>query len=275
MASAPIKRFMALYDIHVGTDKRLVKGIMTSEPTHSIEAIRAVMEFAQDFQPHWLFLGGDQLNCGPVSHWLKGKPRLAPDMNLKWEMDTLDELVLRPMDAIIPPAGRGGRKIWKRGNHENWIDALVNENPGIEGLVEPENYLRLRQRGWELAGDEDIIQFGKVNFIHGHEVFKRGTVMAGSGAKKLGNAYRRNIRAGHIHTFEVYTDITPADRSDYHTAICVPAMARANHAYTGGSSSNFQQGFNFGYVLPDGSFTDFVVIINNGKFVWNGRIYGR
>jgi Calcineurin-like phosphoesterase len=267
-----IKRFMALYDIHVGTDKRLVDGRMKSELTHSLPAIKAVMDFAVDFKPDWLILGGDQLNCGPVSHWNAGKPRLMPDMNLKWEMDELDKLILKPFDAIIPASGR---KVWKSGNHEQWINQFVNENPGVEGLCEPENYLKLRERGWELAGDEDIIQFGKINFIHGHEVFKRGTVLAGSGAKKMGNAYRRNIRAGHLHTYEVYTDITPVDRSDYHTSIILPAMARASQAYAGGSSSNFQQGFGFGYVMPDGNFSDYVSIINNGKFVWNGRIYGR
>lgn len=274
-----IKRYMGLFDIHVGRQAVMGKTKMLYEDTHDERAINTVMEFALDWKPDYVILGGDQLNCGPVSHWHKGKPRLSPDLPLRWELERLDELCLRKFDAIIPAsnaAGTGrGRKVWKRGNHENWIIDAVNESPGIAGLIEPECFLGLESRGWEIAGDTDIPSFGKIHFIHGHEILKKGNVLPGSGAKKVGLAYRRNIRFGHVHGYEVYTDVTPVDRTDYHTAIMVPPLAKPGQAYAGGSPASYQQGFIIGEILPDGNFNDFVIVMNEGKFVWNGRVYGK
>ena len=261
--SAKIKSFVALYDLHFGFERITTKGKRVLRTLHNLPAIKAATAFIKDFKPDVLILGGDQLNCGPISHWNRGKPRLTEDFRLKAEMDLLDNLILKPFAGIA-------EKVWLDGNHEHWIDQFLDENPGIEGLVEPAEYLRLKERGWQLRSQGEIYKLGKLNFIHGDTVRGRRNVAA-----KLVSEYRRNIRAGHHHTFEVATDVTPYDRSDFHTGISIPAMSSATPAYTKNAPSNFQQGFLFGWVQPNGCFSDYVVVINKGQFVWNGKVYGK
>lgn len=260
------KRFLGYYDIHMGWERVHVRGHVKIRPTHDLRAIQVANAFARDFKPHIFFLGGDQLNCGPISHWNKGRPRLQEGFRLKEEMDLLDRHVLKPIEALKP-----NRIIWLEGNHEVWLNDFLNENPGIEGLVEPKNYLRLEERGWELYSQGEILKIGRMNVIHG-DVLRNGR-FGSLTAKNLVADYRRNMRAGHKHTYEVYTDVTPFDRQDYHTGILIPALAACSPAYGKNSSSNFQKGFHYGYVWPDGTFSDYVAIINKGEVTVNGKRY--
>ncbi len=41
-------------------------------PLHDQKAINAMLEFGKDFKPDVWIEGGDDLDCGPVSHWLHG-----------------------------------------------------------------------------------------------------------------------------------------------------------------------------------------------------------
>ena len=260
-----IRKFVAAFDLHFGWEYRWEKGRRVVSATHSLPAIAALMQFVKDFRPNVFILGGDQLNCGPVSHWHKGRPRLDENFRLKDEMDLLDKYILQPLDTYPELT----EKVWHNANHEKWLQDFIDENSGIEGLIEPENYLALKSRGWKILSQGEIYKLGKLHTVHG-DVLKPGK----NRAQKLVGDYRRNIRCGHFHTYEVATDVTPYDRSDFHTGIVVPAMAKVNAAYIKNGPSNHQQGFLYGWVAPDGSFTDHVMTIVKGKFLWNGKIYG-
>lgn len=256
-------RFLALFDMHIGWEKIRVRGRDVVTATHNLAAIQATLRFARDFQPDAILLVGDQLNCGPISHWVKGQPRLVEGFRLKAEMDLLDNLVLRHFDTC-------DIKMWFVGNHEMWIQDHIDAHPSVEGLVEPENYLRLHERGYQIFGQGEVGSLGKLNFVHGDIALRGGSV---NPAKALVMAYRRNIRAGHLHTYCAAVDTTPVDTSDYHTGIIVPSLSTRNPAYTKNSSSCHCNGFLMGYVYPDGSFWDTVQIINKGRFAYNGILY--
>ena len=257
-------RFAALFDIHVGWDKRLESGRLVTRPTHNLPAIRTVLRFLEDWQPHAVILGGDQLNCGPISHWNHGKPRLVEGFRLKGELDLLDELVLSPLHKTPT-------KYWHTGNHEVWLNDFLDQNPSVEGLIEPEEYLRLVKRGWSIFSEGEVSSIGKLHFVHGDVALRNGR--SARPAKKLVEAYNRSVRAGHLHTYDAYTQSTAIDRQDYHTGIIVPALASISPAYIKNNPNNFMQGFCFGTVFPDGWFSDYVAIINKGKFSWNNKVY--
>lgn len=257
-----MKSFIAAFDLHFGWEHRYEYGRRKTVPTHSLESVGALMSFARDFKPDVFILGGDQLDASCVGHWNRGKPRITEGFRLKEDMDLLNKHVLEPIDRIST------KKIWIVGNHERFIDDLLDELPGIEGLCEPHNYLRLKPRGWEVVELGKIYKLGKLNFIHG-DVLKPGKARA----QRLVSEYRRNIRCGHFHTFEAATDVTPYDRKDFHTGIVVPAMARCNAAYLKNKVSNHHQGFLYGWVADNGTFTDHVMTIVNNKFIHNGKVY--
>jgi hypothetical protein len=260
-------RFVALFDCHIGWEYVNRRGKRILQKTHAEEAIRAVLRFCKDYKPQVVILGGDQLNCGPISHWHHGKPRLTEGLRLKQEMETADRILLKPLEAL----GCAGRKIWLDGNHEVWVKQVVEENPGLEGLVEPESFLRLRERGWEVLSQGEILTIGKLHWVHGDVVLGKGAGV--NPAKTLVNAYKRNIRAGHMHTYSAAVEQTPVDRHDFHTGVVVPCLSNRQPSFVKNNPNCFINGFEFGTVFPGGSFSDYIVIINRGRFEWNGKVY--
>ncbi len=260
-------KFIALFDIHIGWERIKTRGNSVIRPTHAIPAINAVMEFAADYKPQALVLPGDQLNCGPISHWLKGKPRLVAGFNLRKEMDELDRLILKPFDKIMP---KDGIKIWHNGNHEVWIQDFIDQNPGTEGLLEPEQYLKLEERGYKIYEQGEVSSLGKLNFVHGDVVLRSGNL---ANPARMLERYRRNMRAGHLHTLSAAVDHTAVDARDFHTNIIVPSLSTRNPSFIKNNPNCFINGFLHGIVYPDGSFFDHVIIINKGKFEYAGKIY--
>jgi hypothetical protein len=210
-----------------------------------------------------VILGGDQLNCGPIAHWNRGKPILVEGTRLKNEYDLLLKEVIEPLEPIE-------RKVWIQGNHERFLHDFIQEENGLEGLIEPENYLKLRERGWEIVPNGGFCKVGKLYFYHGDKLAHKGSKVTAERAVK---DFRRNIRFGHFHSFQGATAVTPADIQDQHTAILVPALCRRNMAYANGIPSASIQGFIYGYVRPNGNFNDYVVFCNTGAFVAEGKLY--
>lgn len=265
--SRPIK-FVAAFDTHIGEEYAHVRGRRERRLTHNPKAIRAFLRFAQDFGPDAMIFGGDNINCGPVSRWSAGKPRLTEDFRLKRELEWFDELLLSPLEQILP---RGGIKKLHNGNHEYWIEEFLNAHPELEGMIEPEQYLRLEERGWEIYDYGELSQLGKLHFVHGDVVMRKGS--AATAAKRLVDHYGRNIRAGHRHVFQASPKITPVDVNDVHTGVLVPCLATRAPEYMKNAPNEYMNGFLFGDIWPDGYFTDHVMVMIDNKFSWNGKLY--
>lgn len=270
MSKAKIIRGMAVFDLHFGWERGHSGGQWVVRPTFAEEAIRKCVSFARDYKPEILVLGGDQLNCGPISHWNYGKPKLTEDFRLREEMEALNDIFLGPMEAIVPK--KPGSRIWHDGNHEAWILDHVATFPGVDGLVEPQNFLHLEKRGWTLRSQGELSNIGKLYFTHGDGVFK------GSGpanpAQKLLNAYHRNIRAGHLHTLYAATEEMAIDSRDFHTAIVLPSMSTRAPFYVKGAPTKSINGFLvFEVDLSTGNFNDAVIIVGPDGFQWNGKKY--
>ncbi len=259
-------KFVALYDMHYGKEVKVERGIRKIYPTHNQKAINTTLQFVRDYDPNTLILGGDQLNCGPISHWNRGKPYIIESFRLKDELDTFEKDFLSKIDNIE-------NKIWLQGNHEQWVSDFVNEHPSLAGMLEPIEYLNLRKRGWKIYSQGEVYKLGKLHFVHG-DVILNGRNNLTNPAKYLVDQTRVSIRAGHIHTYYAYTDINGLDSNDYHTGITVPCLSNTNPSYLKNRPTRFINGFLYGEVLGSGNFNDSVVIINNNKFVLNGKIYG-
>lgn len=252
-----MKKFLALFDLHFGFEFK--NGIKT--PTHNIKLVRAVQKFYKDFKPDVLILGGDQLNCGPISHWHHGKPRLTRDLKLKDEIDLLKKEIIEPFYSCP-------EKIWMDGNHEAWISQFLDEHPSLEGMIEPLNSINSLNAKYAQG---EIYKLGKLHFAHGDTLLGKGNYI--NPAQILINKTRVNIRVGHLHTYFAATDFNPLKSNDYHTAIVVPCMCNTNPAYVKNAPSKILNGFLYGYVYPDGNFSDYVVVAHNNKFVVNGVKY--
>jgi hypothetical protein len=283
MAKPDFLKFLISNDEHVGWEMKAVKLV----PLHDQRAIDSMLGFAQDFKPNIIFQNGDNLDCGPVSHWLKTKKRSTAELRLQKDFDYYDRNVVRPLEAAHEPFRRpawyrpyaqidGTRvpidrdRVKGTGNHEGWITQLLDEQPELEGLVEPEQHLGLEKRNWQ------VLPQGAVFAFSDHLAATHGDNLPGGG-ENLGKGavlgFETNIRFGHHHTYQVYTKHNPLDATQVKTGVALPCLCNRAPEYGKKKPNKWVKGFAYGYLFPDGTFNDYVAIVVNNRVAINGKVY--
>lgn len=254
-----MEKFVALFDAHIGYERDSQRHKV---PLHDSKAISVAMQFIKDFKPDHVILGGDILDCGSISHHRKGVAGQLEGLRLLAEAKECRESVIEPLEQLIK-----GRLIYHIGNHEDWLNDVVDDQPSLEGIVDIGALLKLNDQ-WEIVGQGKASRLGKLTFVHGD------TVKGGQNpALWAVTAYERNIRFGHYHTFQMATKTTPIDANG-HTGIAVPCLSKKGHRYGQGSPNKWMQGFLWGYVNgPQGMFSDYVTVIVDGKAIIHDKLY--
>jgi metallophosphoesterase superfamily enzyme len=252
-----MKTFAYLTDLHYGFERKSGHKV----PLHDLKAFGAAYEFLKDFKPDVLIAGGDFLDCGVISHHNKQKKRSTEGLRLLSDAEGLRAEVLKPLEAL-----KAKELVYQIGNHEDWVDDLIEENPGIEGMVEIRKMLALEQ--WRVVPQGGYYNLGKLTFLHGDQLSGGDHV-----AKAAVVAWERSVRFGHFHTYQTYTKVSPIHEKLGRTGIAVPCLCTKDPKYGEGKANRWVQGLNWGYVMPDGSYHDYVSIITNGRLVANGKVY--
>ncbi len=252
-------KFLFLTDIHFGWERKNGHKI----PLHDPKAIDAVLAFAKDFKPDTIILGGDTLDCAVISHHNKGKPGKTEGLRLLVDAVEARKAVIEPLEKL-----GAKRLVYHIGNHEDWLTDLTDEMPGLEGIMDIKTLLKLDK--WEVIPQGGYSKVGKLTFIHGDQLSGGEHI-----AKAAVTTYETSIRFGHFHSHQVYTKTAPLDYKYPHTGVLVPCLCRRDPGYGGGKPNRWAQGFNYGYVQPNGMFNDYVSIIVDGKFTANGKTYGQ
>lgn len=253
-----MEKFVFLTDTHWGYERTGGHKV----PLHDARAISIAMQFIADFKPDHVVLGGDILDCGSISHHRRGMSGQLEGLRLLAEAKECREAIIEPLERVVK-----GRLVYHIGNHEDWLTQLTDEMPTLNDIVDIRPLLRLSDT-WEVIPQGKASKLGKLTFVHGDTV-KGGQ----SPALAAVTNYERNIRFGHFHTFQIATKTTPVDANG-HTGIAVPCLSKKGHAYGKGMPNKWMQGFLFGYVGgPEGIFSDYVVVIVNGKAIINGKLY--
>jgi UDP-2,3-diacylglucosamine pyrophosphatase LpxH len=252
-----MQKFAFLTDLHFGFERRSGHKV----PLHDPKALDCTLSFLQDFKPHHLILGGDILDCGAISHHNNGKPGRTEGLRLLSDA--------RECRAIIKELEKFGSETstYIVGNHEDWLHDLEEENPGIEGMFEVRDLLKL-DNSWKVIPQGGHHSLGKLTFLHGDQL-SGGEQVAKAGVI----AYERSIRFGHFHTFQAFTKTSALDLKLGRTGIAVPCLCTKDPKYGEGKATRWVQGFNFGYIHEDGSYNDYVSVITNGKTCIGGKVY--
>lgn len=249
-------RFLATFDLHFGFERRAGHKV----PLHDMKSWAAVMEFAKDFKPHTWIHGGDMLDCGAISHHNKHKPGNVEGLRLLADAEQGNREFIKPVEEIAK------ERIYITGNHERWLEDIVDEMPALEGVVDLKHLLKLNK--WDTIPQGGMFNLGKLTFIHGDQL------SGGEGAaKKAVIDYERSVRFGHFHTYASYTKTSPVDYKQAKTGISVPCLCLKGPSYGKGKPNRWTQGFLYGYIDEKGMFNDYVVIITDGRFTVNGQTY--
>lgn len=258
MAAIPLQRFVALYDLHWGYER---KGGRLHE-LHDPRALAVAMAFIGDFNPHHIILGGDMLDCGAISHHNDRKPGCIEGLRVDRDAEELRHTVLEPLER------RRSRSLtYLIGNHEDWLNQIAEVMPGLGTRVSPEALLGLGPK-WKVVQRGGFHRLGKLIFKHGD------TIKGGEHAAKAAViSSERSIRFGHRHTFAAYTKLSDVDLKQKHTGISLPCLAQKGPGYGQGQANRWVSGFNYGWILPGGAFSDYVPLIINNRAVIEGKLY--
>jgi len=232
-------------------------------PHHSKPCLNLVNQLIKDIKPDYLIYQGDQLNMDTLCHWNEDKQREMEGKRLLSEYEAFDREILKPHEKLTGPKCK---KVWLIGNHEYWVEKYLDNHPGFEGIIEPENYLKLKARGFEIIKFNDIYKIGKLNVIHGYYTNQYH-------AAKTVTAFEGNVVYAHAHTSQEFTKTTPRDIKDFHSATSLPCLCDLNPDYMKNRPSSWVNGFGVVYVLPNGNFNLYRVIIADNSFVFNGKHY--
>ena len=233
----------------------------THIPHQNDNAVKAVLKLMDDVKFDKFINIGDYLDYGCISHWTKNKRKTLEMQRLKKDY-ILGNSLLDQIDSKLP---KNCDKHFLYGNHEVWINDLLEEMPQLEGLIEPESQLFLKERGYKIYQYNDILKIGKLNIVHGMYV-------GGNPVKKHLDELKVNILFGHTHTMALMLSNSPA-REIAFSGYNIGCLCDLNPDYMRGRAHAWSHGFAVVYFFPDGSFDVKLVRILDGKFIFNNKVY--
>lgn len=161
-------------------------------PYYDKEALNAAIKYLKSWKPDCILLNGDIIDCYMISDFVKDvrKP------NFKKETDILRSFVIQ-LRKTWPKI----RIVYKEGNHENRYEKRilqrVPEFIDLE-LFNFESVIGAKELGIEFVKNKRVIQIGKLNVIHGHEL-PHGIAAPVNPARGFFLKTKANVLGGHHH----------------------------------------------------------------------------
>jgi len=243
-----VNKILVLSDIHF--------------PFHDKKAMRAVEKFMPDFNPDTLIYLGDQMDLKLVMDLWQGNIGEIKEQSIISEYRGFNEMMNHHIKLCKKP-----KVVFFEGNHEERARKIVRQQPlHRESNVDIEDYFRFKERGIKFIPFNKVHREGKLHFMHGIYYNQYH-------AKKHVDAYKRSIMYGHVHDRQVYTDVSPFDVNDVHTAQSIGCLCNKNPDYKKNQPSRWIHGFAVAYVQDNGNFNDYFVKITKGKFTFDGKEY--
>lgn len=166
---------------------------------------------------------GDGLDMDAISHHAMehGDARSLEGKRLKRDYEAYAAILRRHRKIVGPRC----KIYYLLANHEEWAEKFLDKYPQLEGFLEVENNLPFKELRINVIRYRDHLKLGKLYFIHGdiHKGYTPANI-----AKKIVEIYNRNVIAGHNHTLQVHTKISPAGIDETHTGFSIPCMANTN-----------------------------------------------
>jgi hypothetical protein len=250
------KSYVALFDIHYGFERKQGKKV----PLHNPRILDAVGLFIEDFKPDYIIYGGDALDCGPISHHNRGRNFSIEGLRL-----LEDAVGLASYMHMYAACAEQPKEIYIEGNHEDWLNDLIEDYPGLAGTLDLKKLLV--NETLQIVPQGEVFQLGKLVFLHGDQI--RSSLYPSRWAV---DAYQKSVRFGHFHTYQTFTKVSALD-GDCRTGVAVPCLCTRAPGYAKGAPNRSINGFNYGYIETSGNYYDVTPIITNHKFVAEGVEY--
>ena len=241
------KKFIIVGDIHA--------------PVYDQIAIKSVLNLMDDIKFDGIINLGDFMDLACVSHWNESKHKTLEGKRLKSDY-IIGNALLDEFDKRLP---EGTEKHFLLGNHECWVEQLIDKYPALDGLFDVESALKLVERGYKVYPYNEIVRFGRLCVTHG---IYCGTTPARTHASKL----LSNVLVGHTHSPEMCLIHSPAKEVSV-IGYVNGCLCHSSPDYLKGKPSNWATGVAILYLFPNGWFDVNLIRIVKGRFVYNEKLY--
>jgi transposase len=244
----PFKTYIISADYHV--------------PYEDEASVKVLLQVTKDLNPDGFILLGDFLDFEPISHWLKNKKKTLENKRMQSDYQAGNQL-LDEFDKLLPK-NCDKRFFW--GNHEKWYYDLIEEMPSLEGLLNPDNELKLKERGYKIYNDINHIErIGRLCFVHG--IYHNENYV-----KAHLDKFQTNVFHADMHSPRFQCAESPA-REIALVGYCVGCMCNLSPSYMQNRPNKWSHGFAVVYFYDNGFFDVDLKRIVKGKCVFNGKMY--
>lgn len=229
------------------------------------KSIKAFLEFIEWYQPHVFIIMGDFIDAEDISHWEPQglEPRqFIPE--IKEARELLGEICKRLRSCIL--------KIFITGNHEDWIDQAMaakmpeffngldelNLMPDLKSLLDLDNF------GFDLIPINHFLKIGKAHYTH-------GLYVGPNHQKKHLDTVKGNIYYGHTH--DMMNLHQPTINGSIEAA-SLGCLCKLDGKFMKGKPNNWTHGFGIFEFFSDGSYTNILIKMFNGRFSYMGIQFG-
>lgn len=250
---------------------RAVVGHDLHFPQYSKPTWAAMMQVIADLRPQVFVFGGDQFDNAEISHHNRKKPLYKPRRAYLDNQEKFDESILTPLEQAL---GKSCERAWIIGNHDDWEFQFVEEHPELEGLVDRPTSLGLAKRGWKIIPLGHAYVLGNLNIIHGEILTGIGNQAGIFPSKKAMELYASNVLAGHTHSPQSFTKVSPVEKRKKYMAWIAPILGAINPDYLRNRPTSWLTGFTVVECYGAGMFNVYPVICIDGQCAYGGKLYG-
>ena len=235
-------------------------------PIHDVKAMSVAHQILREVKPDIFVNLGDVVEGDSVSshRWKRRKrPPLEYQLPLIEKEIELVNKELDKVDAILDEVGCKERHICQ-GNHDEWYDMFVEENPYLDHLTFRKAY-KWDERGFKFKKYNEVLTIGKLSFIH-------GAYTGNNHAKKHLESYGCNLMYGHVHDLQRYSMTRLKDGAISAWSLgCLKNMKAEKNTWLRGRLHNWNHAVAIIDFFDNGNFAVQIVEIVKGKAVLNGK----
>lgn len=230
------------------------------KPIHDVKALSAIQDLLEDHQPELIVQLGDLLDLGSLAHFIK-HPAITGTLQEEFDLgfEFWQEVRERCPESIC---------VQIEGNHEKRLSRELCSHPqfhSLRSLTVPAQ-LRLDEL------DVNWVPYKKNWFMQKNLLITHGTTVRGksgqSGMTEMENRWVSGI-SGHVHRLSLVTKTTMQGTSVWAEAGHLVDLEQVDYL---DGQANWQQGFVIVY-FDDESFQIQTIPINNGRFIFEGKVY--
>ncbi len=232
------------------------------------EAFSCALKIIRLTSPNIIYHMGDVGEWSSVSPWQYKKKSRPP---LTYVLQAL-EADANAVNAYLDRIDEAAREVncttkhIIEGNHEVWINNLIEEVPELASSYSPQKLMNLSRRRWKYHPYGKYVKLGKLSLYHGGHF--GGIHHARSHLLHLGTS----VVYGHYHDAQV---AKIGHLSGYHGAWSIGCLAKMDKPFLKGRPTNWSHNVALVHVESNGEFFIDVVNIYKGRaYVWGEEVKG-